>query len=75
MIRPRFWIAALLAACLAAPAWADPAPADTADQSRTDARALAAKIDQFIAARLTTEHVTAAPPAEDGAYLHGCRWT
>ncbi|HWG46638.1 MAG TPA: DUF1549 and DUF1553 domain-containing protein [Gemmataceae bacterium] len=69
MIRPRFWIAALLAGCLAAPVWADAAPTDAAQRSREDARALAAKIDRFIAARLAAEKVTPAPVADDGAYL------
>ncbi len=62
MNHARFWIAALMAGCLAAPAWADPAPTD-------DARTLAARIDQFVAARWSAEKVTPAPLADDGAFL------
>jgi hypothetical protein len=69
MTHPRIWIAALLAGCLAAPAWADTAAADAARRSREDARALAAKIDELIAARLSVEKVAPAPLAEDGPYL------
>ncbi|HZV07849.1 MAG TPA: DUF1549 and DUF1553 domain-containing protein [Gemmataceae bacterium] len=62
MAHPRLWIAALAVLGLATPAWADPDP-------RADARALAAKIDQLIAARWQAEHVTPAPLADDGAFL------
>ncbi len=62
MIRPRFGIAALFAVCLTTPAWADTGSAD-------DARALAARIDQFIGARWSAEKVTPAPLAEDGPFL------
>lgn len=62
MIQTRFGIAALAALWLALPAWADPSPTE-------DARALAVKIDQLIAARWQTENVTPAPLADDGAYL------
>src|SRR6516162_8721535 len=62
MAHSRLWIAALAVLGLATPAWAEPDP-------RADARALAAKIDQLIAARWQTEHVTPAPPADDGAFL------
>ena len=62
MTRPQFWIAALFAVCLATPAWADTNPAE-------DARALAARIDQLIAARWSAEKVTPAPLADDGAFL------
>jgi hypothetical protein len=69
MIHPRFWIAALIAGCLAAPAWAEPSSADETRRLREDARALAAKIDQLIASRLAAQKVTPAPLAGDGAYL------
>ncbi|HTU20977.1 MAG TPA: DUF1549 and DUF1553 domain-containing protein [Gemmataceae bacterium] len=62
MIQSRFWIAALAVVWLALPAWADPDP-------KEDARAVAAKIDQLIAARWQTEKVTPAPLADDGAFL------
>jgi hypothetical protein len=59
---PRLWIAALAAVCLAAPAWAEPG-------TRDDARALAAKIDQIIAAQWAANRVTPAPRTDDGAFL------
>jgi hypothetical protein len=62
MAHLRSWIAALAAAALAAPAWAE-------SRSSDDARALAAKIDSLIAARWQTENVTPAPLADDGAFL------
>ncbi|HEY7155290.1 MAG TPA: DUF1549 and DUF1553 domain-containing protein [Gemmataceae bacterium] len=62
MIHARFGIAALAVCWLAAPAWADPASVE-------DARALAAKIDQLIAARWEVEKVTPAPMTEDGPFL------
>jgi mono/diheme cytochrome c family protein len=62
MIPVRFWIAALSAAWLAMPAWADSGSSD-------DARALAAKIDRLIAARWASEKVAPAPPTDDGAFL------
>jgi hypothetical protein len=62
MIPSRYWIAALAVVGLAMPAWADSVPPD-------DAHALAAKIDQLIAARWAKENVTPAPPAEDGVFL------
>jgi hypothetical protein len=62
MVHPRFWIAAFCAVWLAVPAWADVGPAE-------DARALAARIDQLIAARWSAEKVTPAPLADDGAFL------
>jgi hypothetical protein len=68
MIHARFWIAALAAGCLTAPAWAGPAPADAERRAREDARALAAKIDQLIAARWAADKVTPAAPADDGIY-------
>jgi hypothetical protein len=69
MIHARFGIAALFAACLAAPAWADSGAVGEAKRTREDARALAAKIDQLIAARWAADKVTPAPLADDGAYL------
>jgi hypothetical protein len=62
MAHSRLWIAALAILGLATPAWADP-------DARADARVLAAKIDQLIASRWEAEHVTPAPPADDGAFL------
>ena len=62
MIQARFWIAALAVVWLVLPAKAEPGP-------KEDARALAAKIDQFIAARWQAEKVTPAPLADDGAFL------
>jgi hypothetical protein len=62
MIHFRSWIAALAAVWLALPAWADTGPND-------DARALADKIDQLIAARWQAENVTPAPLADDGTFL------
>ncbi len=67
MIHSRLWIAALAAVWLASPLWAD--QAGDAQRMREDARALAVKIDQLIAARWAAENVTPAPPADDGAFL------
>ena len=69
MIHARFWIAALALCWLTAPVWADPAPKEDARQSRADARALAAKIDELIAARWAADKVTPAPAADDGPFL------
>jgi hypothetical protein len=69
MVHSRLWIVALIASALALPAYAGPNSADDARRSREDARALAAKIDQLIAARWAAENVTPAPLADDGAYL------
>jgi hypothetical protein len=62
MSHSRFWTAVLAVLGLAVPVWAD-------SDSREDARALAAKIDQLIAAQWAANHVTPAPPAGDGAFL------
>jgi hypothetical protein len=62
MAHLRLWIAALTAAGLAGPVWAE-------SGTRADARALAAKIDQLIAARWAANKVTPAPLADDGTFL------
>jgi hypothetical protein len=62
MAHPRLWIAALATLWLAPPAWAE-------SETRDDARALAAKIDQLIAAQWAANHATPAPLADDGAFL------
>jgi hypothetical protein len=62
MAHLRLWIAALAAVGLAMPAWAEPG-------TRDDARALAVKIDQLIAARWAANKVMPAPLADDGAFL------
>lgn len=62
MAHPQLCFAALAAVCLAAPAWAEPGTHD-------DARALAAEIDQFIAAQWAANHVTPAPLTDEGAFL------
>lgn len=69
MIHARFRIAVLALCCLAAPAWAAPPPTDDARRTREDARALAAKIDELIAARWAIDKVSPAPLAEDGPFL------
>ena len=68
MAHSRLWIAVLAAGCLAAPVWAGPAPADADRRAREDARALAAKIDQLIAARWAADKVTPAPLGDDGIF-------
>lgn len=69
MAHPRLWIAAVAAFGLALPAWADSRPTGATHNGREDARALAAKIDQYIASRWTAERVTPAPLADDGPFL------
>jgi hypothetical protein len=62
MTRPRIWIAALCVVWLAVLARAETDPVE-------DARALAARIDQFIATRWSAEKVAPASLADDGAFL------
>src|SRR5437870_6600335 len=76
MANIRWWIAGGLALCLAGPGQslkaAGPAPGKTAAAAKSgqdDVQALAARIDQYLAARWAAAGVQPAPLADDAEYL------